>query len=74
MTATLEYPKDLAIGVLRKAGTGDNLLAALDALISYSDEDTQEVVTETSETVEWTNAVNLDDETEVVLNDEVIDF
>jgi hypothetical protein len=59
MTATLELPKDLAISVLRKAGTGDNLLSALDAIVSYEN---KEVVEETTEPVEWVNAVVLEDE------------
>lgn len=49
MTATLDLPLPIAISALRAAGTGDNLLAALDALITYVDEtpavtDTQEAV------------------------------
>lgn len=47
MTATLDLPVNLAIAALRAAGTGDNLLAALDALVTVTP-DTQEV-TETEE-------------------------
>jgi hypothetical protein len=71
MTATLDMPKEIAIATLRKAGTGDNLLAVLDALISY---ETQDQVEETHEPIEWVNAVNLESEDENVVTDEVIDF
>jgi hypothetical protein len=33
-TATLDLPVNLAVAALRAAGTGDNLLAALDALVT----------------------------------------
>jgi len=36
MTATLDMPVDVAIAALRVAGTGDNLLAALDALVTVT--------------------------------------
>lgn len=36
--ATLDLPLPIAIAALRAAGTGDNLLAALDALTTYTDE------------------------------------
>lgn len=58
MTATLDLPLDLTIAALRKAGTGDSLLAALDALVTVTDEvadvtDSVEVLeVEDSETVE----------------------
>lgn len=61
MTATLDLPLPIAIAALRAAGTGDNLLTALDALITYTDE--TPVVTDTQEPAEWVNAVNLEDET-----------
>ena len=44
MTATLEMPVNVAIAALRVAGTGDNLLAALDALVSVDNTQTEEVV------------------------------
>ena len=71
MTATLELPVDLAVSVLRKAGTGDNLLAALDALVSYETQVQDEV---DAEPIEWQNAVNLEDETENVTDEVVVDF
>ena len=73
MTATLELPMDLAIGVLRKAGTGDSLLAALDALVTY-DEQTQVQDEVDAEPIEWQNAVNLEDETSVTTDEVMIDF
>jgi hypothetical protein len=54
---TLELPLNLTIAALRKAGTGDSLLAALDSLVNT---DNTEVVTQ--EPTEWVNAVNLEDE------------
>ena len=71
MTATLELPMDLAIGVLRKAGTGDNLLAALDSLVSYETQVQDEVK---SEPIEWQNAVNLEDEVVNAADEVVVDF
>ncbi len=70
MTATLELPLNLTIAALRKAGTGDNLLTALDALVSTNGE-SQEVVTETQQPAEWVNAVNLEDEMVTEDNTEV---
>lgn len=64
MTATLDLPVNLAVSVLRKAGTGDNLLAALDVLVSYTDK-TEDVVEEVTEPTEWVNEVNLEVENEV---------
>jgi len=49
MTATLDLPVNLAVSALRAAGTGDNLLAALDALITVTNE--TPAVTDTQETV-----------------------
>jgi hypothetical protein len=63
MTATLDLPMNLAVSVLRKAGTGDSLLAALDALVSTN---SQESVEETQEPAEWMNALNLENEVEDV--------
>jgi hypothetical protein len=54
---TLELPLNLTIAALRKAGTGDSLLAALDVMVNT---DKTEVVTQ--EPTEWVNAVNLEDE------------
>jgi hypothetical protein len=54
---TLELPLNLTIAALRKAGTGDSLLAALDVMVNT---DNTEVVTQ--EPTEWVNAVNLEDE------------
>lgn len=45
MTATLDMPVDVAIAALRVAGTGDNLLAALDALVTVTPEQDQDEVT-----------------------------
>lgn len=70
MTATLELPLNLTIAVLRKAGTGDSLLEALDALVTTNSEP-QEVVDETQPTAEWVNAVNLEDENVTEDNTEV---
>lgn len=71
MTATLELPVNLAVSVLRKAGTGDSLLAALDALVTYDGQVQDEV---DAEPIEWQNAVNLEDETENVTDEVVVDF
>ena len=71
MTATLELPVDLAVSVLRKAGTGDNLLAALDALVSYETQVQDEVQ---QEPIEWQNAVNLEDETSEIADEVVIEL
>ena len=73
MTATLELPVDLVVSVLRKAGTGDSLLAALDALVTY-DEQTQVQDEVKSEPIEWQNAVNLEDEVVNVADEVVVDF
>lgn len=54
---TLELPLNLTIAALRKAGTGDSLLAALDVMVNA---DNTEVVNQ--EPTEWVNAVNLEDE------------
>jgi hypothetical protein len=70
MTATLELPLNLTIAALRNAGTGDSLLAALDSLI-VTNTDNQEVVDETQTSVEWVNAVNLEDEIVTEDNTEV---
>jgi ribosome assembly protein YihI (activator of Der GTPase) len=70
MTATLELPLNLTIAALRKAGTGDNLLEALDALVTTNSEP-QEVVDETQPTAEWVNVVNLEDENVTEDNTEV---
>jgi len=68
--STLDMPKNIAISALRSAGTGDNLLAALEAIVISNSDDSE---VEMSEPIEWTNAVNLEnDNTEV--NDTVIDF
>lgn len=60
MTATLDLPVNIVISMLRKAGTGDSLLAALDAIVNISD--VAEVEEETHEPTEWVNAVNLEDD------------
>jgi hypothetical protein len=70
MTATLELPLNMTIAALRNAGTGDSLLAALDSLI-VTNTDNQEVVDETQTSVEWVNAVNLEDEIVTEDNTEV---
>jgi hypothetical protein len=57
---TLELPLNLTIAALRKAGTGDSLLAALDVMVNTDNTDKTEVVTQ--EPTEWVNAVNLEDE------------
>lgn len=67
MTATLELPLNLTVSALRKAGTGDNLLNALDSLVNTNGQELQDVVVETQASVEWVNVVNLEDEVE--LND-----
>lgn len=59
MTATLELPLNLTIAALRKAGTGDSLLAALDVLVNTDNTDNTDVVTQ--ESTEWVNAIDLDD-------------
>ena len=73
MAATLEMPVSVAVSVLRNAGTGDNLLAALDALVNVNDTETD--VVETQESVEWVNAVNLEDEMkDDVVNEDVVEL
>jgi hypothetical protein len=67
MTATLELPLNLTVSALRKAGTGDNLLNALDSLVNTNGQELQDVVVETQKPVEWVNVINLEDEVE--LND-----
>jgi hypothetical protein len=57
---TLELPLNLTIAALRKAGTGDSLLAALDVMVNTDNTDNTDVVTQ--EPTEWVNAVNLEDE------------
>lgn len=61
MTATLDIPVSIAISALRKAGTGENLLEALNHLVNYQGEDDvqEEIV---SEPAEWVNAINLNDD------------
>ena len=71
MTATLDLPVNLAVSMLRKAGTGDNLLATLDALVNYTDEN-EVAVEEVTAPTEWVNEVNLEDENEVV--EATVDF
>lgn len=58
MTATLELPLNLTIAALRKAGTGDNLLQALDSLVSTDNIGNTDVVTQ--EPTEWVNAIDLE--------------
>lgn len=68
MAATLDLPLDVTISVLRNAGTGDNLLAALDAMVTVTDETvTDDVVDETATEVEFVNVANVD---EVVTEDQ----
>lgn len=67
MTATLELPLNLTVSALRKAGTGDNLLNALDSLVNTNGQELQDVVVETQASAEWVNVINLEDEVE--LND-----
>ena len=69
--ATLDMPVNVAVSVLRNAGTGDNLLAALDALVNTNSTQVEESVEETQE---WVSAVNLESEDENVVTEEVIDF
>ena len=71
MTATLELPVDLVVSVLRKAGTGDSLLAALDALVTYENQVEDEVQ---QEPIEWQNAVNMENEVVIVADEVVVDF
>lgn len=67
MTATLELPLNLTVSALRKAGTGDTLLNALDSLVNTNGQELQDVVVETQASAEWVNVINLEDEVE--LND-----
>jgi len=69
--ATLDMPVNVAVSVLRNAGTGDNLLAALDALVNTNSTQVEDSV---EETPEWVSAVNLESEDENVVTEEVIDF
>ena len=69
--ATLDMPVNVAVSVLRNAGTGDNLLAALDALVNTNSTQVEDSVEETQE---WVSAVNLESEDENVVTEEVIDF
>lgn len=57
--ATLELPLNLTIAALRKAGTGNNLLQALDVLVNTNNTDVTDVVTQ--ESTEWVNAIDLDE-------------
>lgn len=72
MTATLELPKNVAISMLRKAGTGDSLLDALNALVNTDNSEVQ--VEENQEPQEWVNAVNLENQEENADNGYDIQF
>lgn len=41
MSVTLDLPVPLAISVLRSAGTGDSLLAALDAIVTETPDEVE---------------------------------